>query len=57
MSRTKRGSKPPGFEYWTARPGNEHGNQGYGKQAKRNTHRKERREGRVSASALAEVIA
>jgi len=57
MSRTKRGSKPPGFEYWTARPGNEHGNQGYGKQAKRNTHRKERRAGRVSATALAEVIA
>lgn len=57
MSRTARGSKPPGFEYWTARPGNEHGNQGYGKQAKRNTHRKERRAGRVSASELVEVIA
>ena len=57
MSRTKRGSKPPGFEYWTARPGNEHGNQGYSKQAKRNTHRKERRAGRVGAEYLAEVIA
>ena len=43
MSRTKRGSKPPGYEYWTARPGNKHGIQGYGKQAKKNTHRKERR--------------
>ena len=57
MSRTKRGSKLPGFEYWTARPGNEHGNQGCGKQAKRNTHRKERRAGRVGAEYLAEVIA
>lgn len=25
MSRTKRGSKPPGYEYWSRRPGNKHG--------------------------------
>ncbi len=43
MSRTIRGSKPFGYEFWSARPGNSHGAQGYGPYAKLNTHRRERR--------------
>ena len=42
MTRTKRGSKPIGYEYWSARPGNKHG-QAPGKDAKRKTKRAERR--------------
>lgn len=41
MSRSKKGSKGPGYDYWTARPGN-HGSQGYGPDVKRHTHRLER---------------
>lgn len=44
MSRTKSGGKGPGFEYWTARPGNRHGG-AIGKKAKTLTHRTERRQG------------
>lgn len=43
MSRTKKGSKGPGFEFWTARPGNRHGG-GVGKYAKRITHKIERQQ-------------
>ena len=47
MSKTRKGTKPPGFEYWSRRPGNKHGGTGAtGKFAKRRTHRAERREGR-----------
>ena len=42
MSRSKRGSKPPGFEYWTARPGNKCGGYPLGKFTKRQTHKAER---------------
>lgn len=42
MSRTKKGSKAPGFEYWSARPGNKFGGL-IGKTAKVATHKAERR--------------
>ena len=41
MSRTKRGSKPPGFEYWSKRAGNKHGGL-LGSQQKKFTARMER---------------
>lgn len=53
MSRTRKGSKPAGFEFWSARPGNKHGNL-MGKDAKRFTHRRERQEGRRSCRAVAD---
>lgn len=39
MSRTRRGRKPPGYEYWSRRP---RGVNGYGKIAKWMTKRAER---------------
>jgi len=42
MSRSKRGAKGPGYEYWTARPGNKQGGQP-GKATKKATHKAERR--------------
>ncbi len=45
MSRTKKGAKGPGYDYWTARPGN-HGSQGYGPDVKKRTHRLERIQGK-----------
>ena len=47
MSRTTRGSKGPGFEYWTARPFNKHGgllSPKGGKHHKKRTHKAERQE-------------
>jgi hypothetical protein len=44
VSRTSKGAKPPGYDYWSRRPGN-HGAQGHGPDVKRRTHRKERRLG------------
>lgn len=44
MSRTQKGSKAPGYEYWGKRPGS-----GYfapGKYAKRVTHKAERQQGK-----------
>jgi hypothetical protein len=41
MSRSRKGSKGPGYDYWTPRPGN-NGCQGYGPDVKRRTHRLER---------------
>jgi hypothetical protein len=52
MSRTKKGSKGPGFEYWSARPGNRHGAPP-GKTSKRVTTRQERRDGRAQSGAQA----
>lgn len=46
MSRTKKGAKSPGHEYWTARPGNI-GGAVPGKPTKRKTHRLERRLNKV----------
>lgn len=45
MSRTNKGSKPPGFEYWSKRPFNKHGGS-TGKYAKKRTHKAERKEGK-----------
>ena len=42
MSRTRKGSKGSGYEYWSSRPGS-HG--GVGKSFKVVTHRIERRQG------------
>jgi hypothetical protein len=42
MSRTKKGSKGPGNEFWTARPGNKQGSSP-GKIQKKWTHKAERR--------------
>jgi hypothetical protein len=43
VSRTAKGGKGPGFEYWTARPGNR------GKHTKKRTHKAERQIGRRDA--------
>lgn len=48
MSRTRKGLKAPGFDFWTARPGNKHGAGGYGKSAKRMTHKIERQQNKPS---------
>lgn len=48
MSRTKKGSKSPGEEYWTKRPGNKWG-QTPGSFAKKRTHKMERQEGKKEA--------
>jgi len=45
MSRTAHASKPAGFEYWTRRPGNACGGLP-GPFTKKNTHRRERMQGR-----------
>jgi len=42
MSRTIKGHKGPGYDFWSRRPPNT-GCQGYGPFAKKVTHRKERR--------------
>lgn len=45
MSRTKHGSKGPGYDYWSRRhPGN--GINGHGKAIKKQTHKYERQEGK-----------
>jgi hypothetical protein len=48
MSRTRKGRRDPGTEYWTARPGNKHGAKP-GPASKKRTHRTERQQGRTSA--------
>ena len=45
MSRTRKGSKPPGYEYWSKRPGNKHGGL-LGVHQKKFTHRTERKQGK-----------
>lgn len=47
MSRTRKGKKGPGYEYWSARPGNYNNSPGAG--VKRRTHRAERRQGKQQA--------
>ena len=48
MARTKKGSKGPGYDYWSRRLGND-GCQGYGPGVKQTTHRMERRQaGRIA---------
>lgn len=49
MSRTSKGKKAPGYEYWSRRPGsNKHG-ASPGPDSKRYTHRAERRQAHVRA--------
>jgi len=48
MSRTRKGGKGPGFEYWTARPGNRAGGTP-GRTTKTQTHRTERQQGKDEA--------
>lgn len=48
MSRTRKGTKPAGYEYWSRRPFNRHG-QGPGPDAKRRTHRAERQQAKREA--------
>jgi hypothetical protein len=58
MSRSIRGSKGSGFEYWTARPFNKHGgtlSPNGGKFHKKRTHKAERQVGR-SESRRTEAI-
>ena len=40
MSRSRKGSKAPGYDFWSRRPNSSNG---YGKQVKKITHRIERR--------------
>lgn len=50
MSRTKKGSKGPGYEYWSKRPGKGvYGGTGGSKFGKRLTHKAERTEGKKQA--------
>lgn len=44
MARTKKGSKGVGYEYWGKRPGTSKSGGHPGKEAKKVTHRAERRE-------------
>lgn len=46
MSRTKRGSKAPGYEFWSRRPANQGAT---GRYAKQRTHRAERAQGKRQA--------
>ncbi|WP_155987121.1 hypothetical protein [Thioalkalivibrio sp. ALE16] len=48
MSRTFRKDRPWGFEFWSRRPFNRHG-QGTGRFSKRRTHKAERQIGKRSA--------
>lgn len=48
MSKTRRGGKGPGYEYWTARPFNRNGGTP-GKFHKRRTHKAERAIGKKEA--------
>lgn len=48
MSRSIRGGKAPGLEYWTPRPGNRCG-ASPGAATKRRTHRAERQDGKQDA--------
>lgn len=48
MSRTVKGSKAPGYEYWSRRP-NKGARGGVGRFTKRKTHRAERQQGRKQA--------
>lgn len=52
MSRTKKGSKGPGFDYWSRRPVKGTGSagmaSGFGPDVKKLTHRSERRQGKAT---------
>jgi hypothetical protein len=44
MSRTNKGKKAPGYEYWSRRPGSCKGGLSPGKVSKKRTHKTERQE-------------
>lgn len=50
MSRTKKGSKGGGYEYWSRRPNKGHSQWHPGKKAKKITHRAERRQGQLETA-------
>jgi hypothetical protein len=50
MSRSYKGTKGPGYEYWGKRPGNQYGNSDVGASGKKHTHRKERQQNKAEAS-------
>lgn len=55
MSRTKRGEKGPGYDYWSRRhPGN--GIDGYGKPIKKLTHKYERQLSKRELKAIEEGL-
>lgn len=57
MSRTKKNKKTPGFEYWTARPGNKYGglySPNGNKFFRRQTHKAERQENKQAV--LAQLV-
>lgn len=55
MARTKKGSKGPGFEYWTKRPGNKHGGL-LGAFQKHYTHKIERQQNKPTQTELADAM-
>jgi len=48
MSRTHRGSKGPGYDYWASRLSPGHPGEGHGAYAKRRTHRRERQKAKAA---------
>lgn len=54
MSRTNKGGKGPGYEYWTARPGNKNGGSP-GRATKKATHKTERQQGNKDTAKDAET--
>lgn len=55
MSRTKRGGKAPGFEFWSRRPGNKYGG-AIGRYAKTLTHSRERQMSKPDMSVCREYV-
>ena len=53
MSRTRKGSKPPGYEFWSKRPA---GQGGRGAYAKKITHKVERLDGKTDTRQEAERL-
>jgi hypothetical protein len=61
MSRTRKSTKAPGYEYWSRRPGSNGGGCSPGAASKRHTHRAERqqaqRETRIALTTFQDVAA
>lgn len=53
MSRTKKSSKAPGYEFWSRRPGSNKGGCSPGAASKRHTHKAERQQGREQLTSFA----
>ena len=53
MSRTKKSSKPPGYEFWSRRPGSNKGGCSPGSASKRHTHKAERQQAREQLTSIA----